>query len=66
MVTFESCFLTVVLLVLAGSLMASVGPFLRQAGILLLKPSQDNRKAQMVEFVPLTSSGGIEFGCLTV
>lgn len=54
-----------VLLVLVGSLMASVDLFLRQAGILLLKPSQDNGKAPMVAFVPLTSSRGIGFGCLT-
>lgn len=53
-----------VLLVLVGSLVANVDRFLRQAGILSLKPAQDNGKAQMVEFVLLTSPGGIRFSCL--
>lgn len=62
-VIFESRFLNVVLLVLVGSLAANVGRFLRQAGIRSLKPAQDNGKAQMVELVLLTSSGGIRFSC---
>lgn len=57
-------FLIVILLALAGLLVASAGRFLRQAGILTLKPAEGNGKMEGVEFVLLSSSGRIGFSCM--
>lgn len=63
-VIFESCFLNVVLLVPVGSPVACVGRFLSWAGILSVKPAQDNGEAARIKCVRLTSSGGMRLSRL--